>query len=546
MNQAALVIALALAFSALSGVPPRDDFRFVQVTAESGLERLLHERHIHAVTWGDFDGDSRLDLFLGNFASHGGSLVNVLARQAKPGRFELFPSDAVETRSRCSGAILADLDNDGQLDLYVTSNTLQKAKRPGTRGLAESQGCQLFRNTGRGRFIDVSKDSGACPPTLFHCRDVGVFDYDNDGLLDLLVLQDTVVRRDGQVHGSRLFRNRGGMRFEDVTKAAKLPTDLWGFGIAVADLNGDRRPDFFVAGCNRLFLSQPDKTYKEVDSLRELFDHRGQKLDNVTGAAFGDLDLDGDMDLVTGPHPYYVPARVHVYLNDGTRAGVPRFREITKAIGIPELPQKAPHPEIQDFDNDGIPDLYWSVFFAEGDKRRPFICKGLGVKDGLPRYAVPSVAGLKPIYRGTDRMIENVPPERGMGMVYYVTSPAVDYDGDGRLDLLAANWPPEKSHVYRNETAGGNWLQVRVEGKTMNRMGVGARVRLYETGPASRLLGNQEITLNGGYSCGRAAIVQFGLGKAEACNVEVVFPTRAAPLLLKKVHVNQRLTVREP
>lgn len=541
----AFAVLPAVACLLIAGQAPAPPFRFTQVTAESGLEKALHERHIHAITWGDFDGDGRLDLFLGNFATHGGSLVNVLMRQTQPGKFERFPSSVIEARSRCSGAVFADLDNDGDLDLYASSNTLERAKRPGIRGEAEVHGSQLFRNDGNGRFVDISKTCGACPPTLYHCRDIGVFDYDNDGLLDLLVLQDTVVRRDGRVYGSRLFRNRGGLQFEDVTVQAGLPADLWGFGIAVADLNGDRRPDFFVCGSNRLFLSQPDKTYKEAESLRAVFEHRGKELDSVTGAVFGDLDLDGDMDLVTGPHPYYVPARVHVYLNEGLKDGVPRFREITRDLGIPEIPQKAPHPEIQDFDNDGIPDLFWSVFFAEGKKRWPFICKGLGVKDGLPRFAVPSIAGIKAIYRDGDKMIENVIPERGVGMVYYVTSPAVDYDNDGNLDLLAGNWPPEKSHLYRNDTQGGNWLQVRVQGKTMNRMGVGARVRLFET-DSRRLLGHQEITLNGGYSCGRPAMVHFGLGRVEVCNLEVTFPSRLAPLVLKNVNVNRRLTIHEP
>jgi hypothetical protein len=342
-----------------------------------------------------------------------------------------------------------------------------------------------------------------------------------------------------------LFRNRGGLKFEDVTAKAGLPADLFGFGIAVCDLNGDRRPDFFVCGSNRLFLSQPDKTYKEAESLRKIFAHHGKELDSVTGAVFGDLDLDGDLDLVTGPHPYFVPARVHVYLNEGLKDGVPQFREITRDLGIPDLPQKAPHPEIQDFDNDGIPDLYWSVFFAEGKKRWPFICKGLGVKDRLPRFAVPSLDGVKVFRRENDNMILNSVPERGLGMVYYVTSPAVDYDNDGDLDFLAGNWPEEWSHLYRNDTRGGNWLQVRVLGKAMNRMGVGARVRLFDT-DSRRLLGNQEITLNGGYSCGRPALVHFGLGSLKACDVEVVFPTRPMPLLLKNIKANQRLSVQEP
>ena len=124
--------------------------------------------------------------------------------------------------------------------------------------------------------------------------------------------------------------------------------------------------------------------------------------------------------------------------------------------------------------------------------------------------------------------------------------PAVDVDGDGRLDFLCGNWPPGGSRFFRNETPGGNWLQVRVEGTKMNRMGVGAQVRLYPAGPGDRragLLGVQEITLNGGYSSSRPALVHFGLGTLETCDVEITFPTRAEPLVLRKVRANQRHSV---
>ncbi|HXG10919.1 MAG TPA: hypothetical protein VNK04_14260 [Gemmataceae bacterium] len=93
-------------------------------------------------------------------------------------------------------------------------------------------------------------------------------------------------------------------------------------------------------------------------------------------------------------------------------------------------------------------------------------------------------------------------------MVYYVDGSAVNYDGDGDLDFFAGIWPDEGSRFFRNETKGGNWLQVRIEGRKMNRQRAGARVRVYAAGKAgdrSALLGFQEITLNGGYSSVRPA-----------------------------------------
>src|SRR5262249_22299657 len=155
-----------------------------------------------------------------------------------------FPAQAVEVRGRCSGAVFVDLTNSGRLDLYVSSNKLEKPSAREPQHTPQAQRCRLYRNNGRGKFVDVSEKCGACPETLFRCRDVRVLDFDNHGLLDLLVLQDRVVKRDGKVYGSRLYRNLGNYQFEDVTTRVGLPEDLWGLGIAVADLNGDKRPDF--------------------------------------------------------------------------------------------------------------------------------------------------------------------------------------------------------------------------------------------------------------------------------------------------------------
>ena len=139
-------------------------------------------------------------------------------------------------------------------------------------------------------------------------------------------------------------------------------------------------------------------------------------------------------------------------------------------------------------------------------------------------------------------------------MVYYVDGPAVDYDGDGDLDIFAGIWPQEGSRFFRNDTPGGNWLQVRVEGTKTNRMGIGAAVRVFaseasrapDTTAKRQLLGYQEITLNGGYSSGRPALVHFGLGKAEIVDVEVALPSREEPVVRRDVKAWQRLLVREP
>src|SRR5437868_5873383 len=109
--------------------PPGSPFRFRDVTAEAGLEKYVRGALNHAVAWGDFDNDGRLDLFLGNFADRPGQPddgKNRLFRQVAGGKFVPWPAPAVEVRGRCSGAVFVDLANSGRLDLYVSSNQLEK------------------------------------------------------------------------------------------------------------------------------------------------------------------------------------------------------------------------------------------------------------------------------------------------------------------------------------------------------------------------------------------------------------------------------------
>ena len=546
-------LSLAIACQITLAAEPAE-VRFVDVSAEAGLAESLQGAYVHGTAWGDFDGDGRLDLFVGNFADRSPKFgqasapTNMLFRQTDGGRFERFSSPAVEVAMRCSGAVFADLDNDGDLDLYVTSNTLAVPTKEGPKRTPQLETSHLYRNDGDGRFVDVSAGSGVTPVSLLRARDVGVFDYNADGLLDLLLMQDIGVAPNDQRTGPHLFRNLGGLRFDNVAAEIGLPDDLWGCGIAVADLNEDRRPDFFVCGANRLYLSTGDGKYGEAEHLTAMFNPPAKDLDWVTGASFGDLDQDGDLDLATGRHHYHGTSRIHVYLNGGLLDDRLELREITADLGLTPLPQKAPHPEIQDFDNDGKPDLYWSAWFAEGDRREPFLCRRLGLRDGLPEFLIPKTSDIQPVLR--DGTVQNIAPESGRGMVYYVNSPAVDYDRDGDLDFLVGIWPDEPSRLMRNETQAGNWLEVQVTGRRMNRMGIGARVSVYRPGTqvAAGLAGMQEITVNGGYACSRVAIAHFGLGEQGTCDVVVRFPAPAdaAPLVLRGVKTNQLLQIEEP
>jgi len=529
------LVALAALIGGLSAVSaPAQRIEFVDVTRQAGLYKPLEGIMGHGAAWGDLDADGDPDVYVGGYADRPdgayrpapGPVANKLFRNRGDGTFEPLPAAATEIFARTSGAVFADLDNNGTLDLYVANNC--KGRIAFDRGLqrdAQLCRCKLFRNDG-GALLDESARSGACPRSLGTARNVGVFDYDADGLLDLFVVED----RFAPGPSSMLFRNLGGLRFRDVSREAGLPEDLFGLGLAVADLNDDGRPDFFVGHSHRLFLSTGDGRYREPPELAGVF--AWEPLHNEDwpcGVAFGDLNVDGRPDLVIGIHSD--TARNRVYLNRGLKRGVPRFEDVTASVGFPAaVPVKCPHVEIQDFDNDGRPDVYFSAAWLDADGRvTPLVFRNMGVRGGLPRFAPP-------------RRIE-------APMVYYSTGPSADYDADGRIDLFLVNWyRGNHCRLMKNDCPPRNWLDVRVTGGPFNRMGIGSKVWVYEAGRLGRagsLLGFQEIQIGYGYAAGQEAVCHFGLGDASAVDVRVRLPDGTV-VNRHSVAANTRLVIESP
>jgi hypothetical protein len=558
MNSLASRATLGMLIVALTSSAPADPpFVFRDVTRSAGLLPAVSGIKGHAAGWGDADGDGWIDLYVGAFNT-GGSKPNLFFRNNR-GTFRLDGQKTLRLPSRPTGSIFADLDNDGDLDLYVSSMPAGEDSRLAKRLGHPLRGCSLFRNDGGGKFTDVSKGNAACP-AAFGGRSATVLDYDGDGLLDLLVGEDPNPGYNGsKTRSTRLFRNKGNLQFEDVTQKAGIPAGIPGLGVAAADVNNDGRPDLFIAcgsGGNRLFLNMGGGKFREAPGTRKVFEWPTSRGDDmVCGVCFGDLNGDGLLDIVIGQHysqPWLKPVANRLYLNRGIKAGVPTFEDVTEKVGLIPLPMKAPHVEVQDFDNDGKPDILTSIVKFAGGNPHPVIFRNLGVKDGLPRFKADALAvndfpnaedkSVKRTGAFFDRMI------RTKRIIYAAPCPSGDYDNDGRLDLFLANWWMEApSMLLRNETKGGHWLQVQVRGgKGVNRMGIGSRINVYAAGKLydkSARLGLREIAVGYGYASGQPAIAHFGLGDATAVDVEVVLPHGKGKIVRKNVKADQRLTV---
>ena len=504
------------AYSVCWGAEPAqgtDEISFADETDAHGLGDALTGMKGHAAAWGDVDGDGSVDLFVGTFATARTETYQERgANGPAPDRlllglgrtFELvagFP----EQFGRTSGAVLVDLDGDGDLDLVASRNVTDREE-----GVATA----VLENTEEGF---VERESGIDPS--LGGRSVGVLDYDGDGLLDLVILEDHY--RGGS---SRLYRSLGDFMFEDVTGQVGFPDDVHGLGLATGDLNNDGSTDLFVAGSNRLFAGTGSGFTEEPGAVGD-WETFGPE-DDVSGAAIADVNRDGWLDLVVGHHFNSTVDRgssvpVRLYLNETSDPGGPiELRDVTDTAGLTELPTKAPHVEIADMDNDGWPDIVTSASASEGSA--PAVFRHLGLEGGVPQFA---------------------PPE-GLGSPqYWVTGPTSDIDRDGRLDLLAVEWEPAlPSIMFMNQTESGNWLQVSVSSALG---GVGSRVEVYEEGKAGEvdaLLGARELTASLGYTAGVELMAHFGLGGENAVDVVVTSPG-SDPVSLSAVAANSRIDV---
>ncbi len=261
---------------------------FTDVTREAGL---LDPVNSNAAAWADYDNDGWVDLFIGCERQ-----TNRLYRNRGNGTFEEVAAKAgvqADAASFCKGCTWVDHDNDGYPDLFL--NNLSGAGR-------------LFHNNRDGTFTDDSSALGIDgPPTGFSCW---AWDFNNDGWLDIFAtcyertLDDVVKGLLGQphsLHSNRLFRNRNGKGFDNVTQQAGLNMVFATMGSNYADFDNDGWLDMYLGtGEPSLATLIPNRMFKNVggDRFADITGTSGTgHLQKGHGVACGDWDRDGDVDL---------------------------------------------------------------------------------------------------------------------------------------------------------------------------------------------------------------------------------------------------------
>jgi enediyne biosynthesis protein E4 len=485
----------------------------------------------------DYDNDGWQDILLVNsmdWPEHKtGKSFLALYHNNKDGTFtDVTKAAGLAVEMYGIGVAVADYDNDGNDDIYITC-------------LGPNH---LFRNVGNGKFADVTARAGVGDPGF--STSAVWFDYDNDGKLDLFVSNyvewsvatDQVCTLDGKNksyctpqsykgQSATLYHNRGNGTFENVTDRAGVndPTGK-SLGVALLDFDNDGWLDFFVADDtepNKLYRNNHNGTFTDAAVAAGVaFSEAGTARAGM-GTDAGDYDGSGRQSLLIGN---FTNESMALYHNDGTGL----FTDEAPASGIGKMSSRSLTFGcfFFDYDLDGLLD----IFAANGH-----VSDDISVVQPNVKYAQPPHL----FHNKGRKKFEEVRLGRALQRAIVGRGAAYgDFDNDGDLDLLITtnNGP---ARLLRNDNGNQNdLLRVKLIGSSSNHDGIGAKVKV-KTSKGVNLFG---MVRTGSSYCSQSELpLTFGLGKPDegvTMRLEVTW-SNGRQDIISDVKPNQSVTVQE-
>jgi len=579
---------------ALASVPAFHDFQFTDRLPASGITfkhrivddagrtyKAAHYDHGNGMAVADVDGDGLLDIYFVNQV--GG---NELWRNVGGGKFENITASAgVAVPDKIGvSASFADIDNDGDPDLYVTT----------VRG-----GNMLFENDGHGHFKDISAASGL--DYVGHSSGAVFFDYDHDGKLDLFLVNvgrytTDVVAGDGykyfvafedafsghlkpeRAEASVLYHNAGGNRFVDVSKQMGLRDLSWSGDASVVDGNDDGWPDLYV-----LNMEGDDQYYENVGGKQfvkksrvvfprtswgsmgiKVFDFNNDgRLDIFVTDMHSDMseetppELDHKKSDMKWPVSFRGTGKTSIWGNSFfMKDGPNKYREVSDQIGAENYCPWG--PSVGDLNADGFQD----AFIASGmNYPERYMVNSVKLNDRGERFADAEFAlGVEPRQggittpffdldaSGRDKLHRDAVGETGQITVWGArgsrSSAIFDVDGDGDLDIVTNEFNASPMVLISNltEKTKVHYIAVALVGTTSNRNGLGAVVKVTAGGKTY----TQVMDGNSGYLSHSVMPLYFGLGAAESVDrIDVVWPSGKRQTVAAPISMNSRVEVKE-
>ncbi len=529
--------------------------RFEEIAVKAGLKYVTAngpsenknqpQTMVAGIAMLDYDNDGYLDVYL-----VGGAAIPSMKKETPAYWNRLFHNNGDDTFTDVtekagvagigygSGVAVGDYDNDGWPDIFVANVTEN----------------QLFHNNHDGTFTDVTAKAGVSGGLLNGKKmwsvGAGWFDYNNDGLLDLFVVNYCVweVNKDpycklkdgvrGYCHPryyaplhNTLYRNNGDGTFTDVSEGTGIAASFGkGMSVTFADYDGDGYLDAFVANDttqNFLFHNLKGKRFEEVGLTAGIGYAPNGVARSGMGGDFRDVNNDGLPDIW---HTAVERERFPLFMNDGKGY----FDDMTVADGLGKTADMSGWGNgIVDFDNDGWKDLFVA---------RSNVMDNINEANPERQYPEPNSV-LRNV--GNGKFVD-VSATAGSDFLNGAAHRGVafgDLENDGQIDAVVTVLDGPVKLLHNISNSGNHWILLKLVGTKSNRMGIGAQIKITSEDGTSQW---NEATTAVGYASSSDSRVHFGLGGNQRIKVlEIRWPS-GTKQVLHDVSADRVLTVEEP